>query len=172
MKAYSVNIVGLSSRIHHFEFEIGPRFFDHYGKDLISDGSFLATVELNKHETFIEADFSITGTAKLTCDRSLEPFDYPVSTKHKIVFKFGDEDKEITDEIMIINRDTVNLELGQYIYEFIGLAIPMKKLHPRFRDESEEDESEGRIIYSSGEDTDNDDEQNIDPRWEQLKKLK
>lgn len=171
MKAYSVNIVGLSNKIHHFEFEIGPAFFDRYGKDLISDGAFTATVELNKHETFIETEFTINGIAKLICDRTLDPFDFPIKAKHKIVFKFGDEDKEVTEEIMIINRDTVNLELGHYIYEFIALAIPMKKLHPRFKDEDEEDEREGKIIYSSETD-DTIDEQNIDPRWEQLKKLK
>jgi len=169
LKAYSINIVGLSSKIHHFDFEIGSKFFDQYGKDLVSEGSFTASVELNKHETFIEAEFDIKGSAKLICDRSLEPFDYPVSAKHKIVFKFGDEDKEVTDEIMIINRDTASLNVGQYIYEFISLAIPMKKLHPRFRDE--DDESEGRIIYSSGDDT-TEEQHDIDPRWEQLKKLK
>jgi len=171
LKAYSVNIVGLGSKIHHFEFEIGSKFFNHYGEDLISEGSFTANIDLNKHETFIEAEFIIKGIAKLICDRSLEPFDLPVKTKHKIVFKFGDENKEVTDEIMIIHRDTVSLELGHYIYEFIALAIPMKKLHPRFQDEEEDDTSEGRIIYSSGDDNTNE-QQTMDPRWEQLKKLK
>ena len=49
------------------------------------------------------------------------------------MFKYGDKDEEITDEIMIIHRDTATLELGQYIYEFIALAIPLKKLHPKFQ---------------------------------------
>ena len=35
----------------------------------------------------------------------------------------------------IIQRDTAWLELGQYIFEFIALAIPIKKLHPRFQEE-------------------------------------
>ena len=71
----------------------------------------------------------------MICDRSLEPFDYPMQARNKIVFKYGDTDEEITDEIMIIHRDTATLELGQYIYEFIALAIPLKKLHPKFQDE-------------------------------------
>lgn len=128
-------------------------------------------VELNKHETFIEVDFKIKGVANLVCDRSLEPFDHPVKSNHKIVFKYGDEDREITDEIVMINRESVTLDLGQYIYEFIGLAIPMKKLHPKFKDEENED-SEGGIVYSSGDDKDDKKEEAIDPRWEQLKKLK
>lgn len=67
----------------------------------------------------------------------------------------------------MIHRGTETLELGQYIYEFIALAIPMKKLHPRFQDEPDD---EGSIIYTS--DTDKKEEEEIDPRWEKLKKLK
>jgi len=173
VKAYRINIVGLSNSLHHFDFEIGKDFFNHYGNDLLNDGTFTVGVDLTKHETFIEADFHIKGTAKLECDRSLELFDYPIEARHKMVFKFGDEDQEITEEIMMINRETVSLELGQLIYEYIGVAIPMKKLHPKFQDEEDEDDlSEGRIVYSSDENIDEEENKDIDPRWEQLKKLK
>jgi uncharacterized protein len=176
--AYSVNIIGLSNKVHHFDFEIGDHFFRQYGTDLVSQGTFRAEVALNKHETFIEADFKIKGTAVLTCDRSLESFDYPIWTTKKILFKYGEADEEISDEIIMINRDTATLELGQYIYEFIALAIPMKRLHPRFRAEelTEDETAEGKIVYSSGssegkgDDDKNDDD--IDPRWNILKNLK
>src|SRR5678815_4315677 len=97
-----------------------------------------------------------------------------IRDRHKVVFKYGDEDQELTDEIVIISREAVSLELGQYIYEFIALAVPMKKLHPRFRDEEDsEDDIEGKIVYSSSSDDDHkNDDESIDPRWEQLKKLK
>lgn len=167
--AYSINIIGLSNKIHHFNYEIGDEFFRRYGTDLISSGSFHIDVSLDKHETFIEVEFSIKGKALLTCDRSLETFEEPLETTSKVVFKFGEENREISDEIIIIQRDTVSLELGQFIYEFIGLAIPMKRLHPRFRDE-EEDTAEGKIVYSSDTETENEGE--TDPRWEKLKKLK
>jgi len=172
LKAYRINIIGLSNKVHQFDFEIGKEFFSQYGADLLEDGSFTAHVDLNKSETFLEANFEIEGIAKLICDRSLETFDYPIKTKHKMVFKYGDEDQDLTDEIVIINREADSLELGQYIYEFIALAVPMKKLHPKFKDEEENDDNEleGKIIYSSGDDDNNDDD--IDPRWEQLKKLK
>lgn len=169
METYSVNIIALSNRIHHFSYEVGDEFFRRFGTDLVSSGSFNVEVALNKHETFIEATFSIKGKASLICDRSLDAFDEAIETSNMIVFKFADEDREISDEIMLIQRDTPSLELGQFIYEFIGLALPMKRLHPRFRDE---DESEtGGIVYSSGSDEKRD-EGETDPRWEKLKKLK
>lgn len=174
MGAYSVNIVALSNQVHDFEFEIGNKFFGEYGTDLISEGSFHVNVALNKHETFIEAEFKIKGKAVLVCDRSLDTFDFPIESNHHIVFKFGDSNEEMSDEIIMIHRDTDTLELGQYIYEFLALAIPMKKLHPRFHNETEDDEdSNGKIVYSSKKDSDDDKgDDEIDPRWNILKNLK
>lgn len=179
MGAYSVNIIGLSSnKVHHFDYDLGEAFFREFGTDLVSQGKFRAEVALNKHETFIEADFNIKGNAVLVCDRSLEPFDFPIDSKHSIVFKFGDVNEEMSDEIIMIHRDTATLELGQYMYEFIALAIPMKKLHPKFQeteDEEDEENPEGKIVYTSSDNSgdDKDDDNNgIDPRWDILKKLK
>lgn len=169
-EAFRVNIVGLSNKIHHFHYEIGDSFFREYGTDLVSSGHFNAEVSLNKHETFIEATFSIKGKATLICDRSLEPFEQPIETEKMVVFKFGDENREISDDIILIDRDTVSLELGQFMYEFIGLAVPMKKLHPRFQNEDESED--GKIVYSSREENENGHTNDTDPRWEKLKKLK
>lgn len=165
MEPYRVNIVGLSSNVHHFRYEIDDRFFERYGKDLVSEGSFAADVDLAKQETLITANFEIHGDAVLTCDRSLESFSYPIKVRKQVIFKFGEEDEEVTDEIVIIRRDTAQLELGQYIYEFISLEVPMKKLHPRYA--AEEEPEEGKIIYSSSDE----EREDTDPRWDILKKL-
>jgi uncharacterized protein len=169
--AYSINIVGLSSKEHHFQYEFGSEFFRKYGTDIVSEGKFLVDLLLTKHETFIETTFKISGAAHLVCDRSLEPFDFPIESKNKIVFKFGNEYQEMTDEIIVIPRDTATLEVGQYIYEFIALAIPLKKVHPKFQDDAEDD-AEGKIVYTSEATEEKKDEEETDPRWNILKKLK
>ncbi len=166
---FSVNILGLSKGVHQFEFQLVADFFEKYGQEVVNKGKFAATVTLDKKETFIDADFKIEGNASLVCDRSLDDFNFPVSISKKIVFKYGDEAKEVSDEIIIIAHDQQRLDVGQLMYEFITLEIPIKKLHPRFQDETE-DETEGKIIYSSS--TGDADEEIIDPRWEKLKKLK
>lgn len=167
MDAFKVNIVGLSFNVHQFHFEFGDEFFQRFDAGLVDHGQFTADVSLDKRETFIGAHFAIKGSAQLICDRSLEGFDYPIELNERIIFKFGDEDREVSEELIIIPRGTDSLELGQYIYEFIGLSIPMKKLHPKFRDESDED----AIIYTSSTEAEKNDEPEVDPRWEILKKL-
>ena len=167
MERYRINILGLSLNIHHFEYDLEAGFFKKYGTDMVSEGSLKVELALDKRETFLEANFKIKGTVKLVCDRSLDDFDLPIAISPKLIFKYGDEDKEISEDVMMIHRGTETLEIGQYIYEFIALAIPMKKLHPRYKDETAE---EGGIIYTSEtkEEKKNDE---IDPRWEMLKKL-
>ena len=170
MKGFSVNIIGLSNKVHTFDFRLDDSFFERYGAEIVSSGQLEAVVTLDKHETFIEADFSIKGSIRLTCDRSLESFDEPLDIHKKVMFKYGEVPGEISDEIIIIARDEASLELGQLMYEFIAVAIPIKKLHPRFREEEKAgDESEGKIVYR-GSTEDGDD--TVDPRWEALKKLK
>ena len=168
MEAFRVNIIGLSNRTHEFTFKLEKPFFEEFGKDLLTDGNFDALISLDKHETFIEANFKIKGVAKLICDRSLEPFEETFETEKKMVFKYGAEEEEISDEIQIIPHDKESLDLSQCLYEFISLAIPMKKIHPKFRDEYDDDPEEGKIIYQSSKEKEGD----IDPRWEKLKKLK
>ena len=171
MGEFSVNIIGLSIKAHEFNYQLGKSFFKEFGKDLLEAGEFDARVVLDKHETFIEGTFHISGKAKLICDRSLEPFDYPIKTVQKMVFKYGEAEMEMTDEIMIIPQDKATLNIGQFMYEYIALALPMKRIHPKFQDDEndEDDETEGKIIYTSQEEKSN---EAVDPRWEVLKKLK
>src|SRR5258708_4142499 len=164
---FSVNILGLGKGVHQFEFQLEDDFFKKYGQEVVTKGKFTARVALDKEETFIEADFKIEGNALLICDRSLDEFEFPVSLSRKIVFKYGEEPKEVSDEIIVITHDQQKLDVGQLMYEFIALGIPIKKLHPRFQQEPE-DETEGKIIYSSATEGKGE----IDPRWEMLKKLK
>ena len=63
----------------------------------LEGGDFEAKVLLDKRETFIGTDFTIKGNAKLVCDRTLEPFDHPMSIHRKVMFKYGDQPEEISD---------------------------------------------------------------------------
>jgi uncharacterized protein len=164
---FSVNILGLSKKEHSFEFQLGETFFAKYGKEVVSGGDFKTKVILNKRETLIEADFDIQGKAHLICDRSLDPFDHPMKISKKVIFKYGEVAEEISDEIIVIPRDQDVLDVGQLMYEFIVLDIPIKKIHPRFEQDNEDENEEGKLIYQTEKD-----ETAIDPRWEVLKKLK
>jgi uncharacterized protein len=166
LKAFSIDIVGLANKVHDFDFQINQLFFDRYGKELIEKGDLKAKVQLDKRETMIEARFNINGSIHLICDRSLDPYEQVLNMDKMVVFKYGHQEVELSDEIVLITRETPQIDLGQFIYEFIALEVPMKKLHPRFQNENTEDE----FIYRS--ETEDKSENTTDPRWDALKKLK
>jgi uncharacterized protein len=167
---FNVDIYKLSNATHQYDFEFDDTLFEEFEDSFVDKGKGKVNASLEKNESFIKLTMIIDGNIELQCDRSLDLFNLPINIETSIIFKYGDEEQELDDEIVIINRNRQRLNLAQYIYEFIGLQVPMKKLHPRFEDETGDDE----LIYSS--EKDNKEVENnttdIDPRWEKLKKLK
>ena len=114
----------------------------------------------------ITLNLKIEGSIELTCDRSLELFDHPIHITKEIIFKYGDEEKELSEDVFVILKSEQEINITSFLYELIMLEVPMKRLHPKFQDESDEDE----MVYESN--NDNSQEDAVDPRWEALKKLK
>jgi uncharacterized metal-binding protein YceD (DUF177 family) len=173
LKDFDIDIFGLKNKTYEFDFEGDSGFFALFENSLVEKGSFNAALKLDKSSTMIQLHFRITGSIELTCDRSLELFDHPLEIEQDHILKFGEDNQELTDEIEIINRNTVTINVAQYIYEFIVLAIPMKKIHPKFSDQQYEESEEGLLIYRSKADEAAEDttEEDIDPRWAALRKL-
>ena len=166
---YCIDIVNLKNQEYQFEYKIEPSFFQHFKESEIEKCSFDCLVVLRKTDGFIEANFNINGFVELECDRSLDKFDHPVDINRRMIYKFGDEDREIDDEVEMIAKDRQSIDLSHFFFEFISMAIPMKKLHPRYQNEEQTDEE---LYFSSkNEDLENK-EKEIDPRWEALKKLR
>ncbi|GAB3269126.1 DUF177 domain-containing protein [Larkinella harenae] len=175
LQKYTVSIGSLDHKSYEFDFESGDAFFEAMEQELIQHGSFKTHLVLTKSASMIQLNFHIQGTVELICDRSLEPFGEPIDIREQLFLKYADRVEELTDEIELILWDTQQINIARYLFDFIVLALPMKKLHPRFRqEESEEDEEqEGKVVYRSGaSDTEPDDQEPpIDPRWDLLRKL-
>jgi len=162
---YNIDIFKLSNRSHQYGFDFDDSFFDMFEGTLVTKGSGKVELKLLKSDTFMELRFGIAGKVELVCDRSSEPFWFELDVKNKLLLKFGDDWEEISDEILMMPRSEQTINVSQYIYEFIGVFIPMKKLHPKFNEEDDEDE----FIYSSDDSNEN---VSVDPRWKKLKDLK
>lgn len=176
IRKYEIQIFKLNTGLHDFEFQLDDKFFELFDNDLVSKGKLTANISLNKSETMIQTIFHIKGSVELECDRSLDLFDFPIDLERPFIYKLGNEYEELSDEVVVIPRDTQQLNVASIMFEFIGLEIPMKKLHPRFQQEDDNSEEEVLMIYSSENDEehneDQENEESIDPRWASLKKLK
>jgi uncharacterized metal-binding protein YceD (DUF177 family) len=126
---------------------------------------------LRKSEALLHLNFQIDGTLELVCDRSLEKFDHPFHTEGVQILRFSDHAEQINDEMELIPRGLAEISVAQYIYELISLSVPMKKLHPRFKEDQDDSTDELKLVYSSEQKKKEVQEDNIDPRWEELKKI-
>lgn len=132
-------------------------------------------IELEFYRTlhFIRVNFEVHADAELECDRSLEMFIYPVDSKYEVVFK-TDVEEETEDErgaVRRFNFSSNTFSIEEEVRDTIMLNIPMQALHPRFLDEEGNPRDfQTKTFGESGDAEESDDA--IDPRWEELKKLK
>ncbi len=173
-----IPIVGLKNQAYQYSYQISENFFKQYFEDTIPNGNIKVKLALQKSETMIQTIIKLNGTLTLICDRSLDEFEEELNVEEKMIYKFGEkaEVQDIGLEIIPHKAHEINFE--ETIYELIGLALPIKKLHPRFRDENidnHDDEQDSFLVYSSDNNQtkkeENQDEL-IDPRWANLSKLK
>ncbi|AHJ98192.1 YceD family protein [Hymenobacter swuensis] len=170
---YDINIARLADKTHHFAFDLDRSFFELFDQELIPDGSVHADITLTKTERLITVDFDLRGTVRQVCDRSLDDYDQKIDAQEQLLVRFGEETQELDDNVLQITPDTQTLPLAQHLFDYIGLALPMKKLHPRFQNEPDENpDADATLIFTTrkeGEDDSDDDD--TDPRWNALKNL-
>ena len=174
LKKYKIDIFNIPLGVHEYEFDFNSDFFEKFENSLVEKGHGEIRVTLNKSETFLELNFQITGNLELVCDRSLDLFEYPINISRDLILKFGDKEQKESDgsndEITFVTWGMQTIELAQYIYEFLNLEVPLKKLHPRYgdADDSGGDQQE-ELVYSSAGGENNETE--VDPRWQKLKNI-
>jgi uncharacterized metal-binding protein YceD (DUF177 family) len=126
---YVIPFAGLKEGRHEFEYNVDDSFFEQFDSSEIKRGKLTVTVILDKNPRMLALDFFIQGTVKTLCDRCLDELDLPIQYQGKLFFKFGEESYELTDEIIILSSSEHKIDISQFIYEFIHLALPYRKIH-------------------------------------------
>lgn len=169
VKDYHISFSGLKDGEHAFKFEIGQKFFTFFKNSRIHDSEMELQIFLHKQDGMLQFDFEFDGKIEVECDRCIELFWLPLKFEEMLIVKFGPENREEAENILVFNESEHEIHLEQFIYEFISLAMPMRLVHPE--DKDGEYSCELEIFEENNDDLDPDQEV-IDPRWEALKKLK
>jgi uncharacterized metal-binding protein YceD (DUF177 family) len=164
---YNIPLSGLKEGLHTFDFEINKEFFEKFEGSEINEGELVAGITVEKRSTHADLRIKISGTVRIVCDRCLDMFDYPLSSENRILVKFATKSEEIDPDILYLPHGENELDLQQHIYEFIMLALPIRKIHPN--DSDGKSKCNPAMLQKL-----NDlraEEPESDPRWDQLKKL-
>jgi uncharacterized metal-binding protein YceD (DUF177 family) len=113
-----------------YSWELGPDFLAIFDEehDPIT-GHFSVEMKLERSAGIAGLDFSVNGIVNTTCDRCSVSIDMPINADYQIIIKFGDP-VDSTDEIVFIDPDSPDLNVGQHIYDFILLSIPISHRIP------------------------------------------
>ena len=171
LSQYTLPFSGLGEGKHQFDFTINDRFFAEFETSEIEKGDLKVQVELEKRSTHLRLSFSISGVVELTCDRCLENFNYPIESTRGLLVKFSEKPVEDEAELIYLHPTDFQVEIAQYIYEFVILSLPIRRIHP----DGEDGESlcdpvmlkklEELRYHSKTSD------EPVDPRWKDLKKF-
>ena len=163
LRKFDIKIQSLSNNEHKFRFEFNQDLFDFFSQENeIINTNGICEVSLIKSDLMLDVKFSIDGQTDLICDRTLKKFTYSLNSDKKILFKFGEEDQELSEEMVVIDRNKSKINMGKFIYEFFILELPVKRLHPSVKNEDNID----NFVFTTKKTKD------TDPRLDPLNKLK
>lgn len=162
---FAIPFVGLSNKVHQFDYNIDKTFFDFFENTLILECEVNVKIDFDKKASFFELTFYIDGVVSVECDRCLEPFKQAIYDDYNLVIKFDEnaEQKEEESDVAFIKPNETHLDVSKYIYDFVHLSLPIQKVHQNIEDCNQD------IIEKINNKNKT---ENTDPRWDILNKLK
>ena len=166
LKDYIIQFSGLAEGVHSFEFIVDDKFFKEFELSEITDGKVKIDLQLDRQPNMLVMEFAIKGYITCLCDRCLENYNQDISGNEQIIVKFSEDKSEESDEIKVLAPSANEVDISQDVYEFINLLLPIKRVHPEDKHgKSQCDPEIIKILNKLGT------QKNIDPRWEELKKI-
>ena len=167
LRQYEISLLGLKSDSSELDFEVRDAFWKALDYAEIEKGNVDVSVKVDRSGRDFLMVFKLKGSVQVNCDRCLAAVDVFVESETELLVKLGEETAELDDKVVVVDTSDGSINLAHYIYEFIVLSLPAKVVH---EDESCDPEMLSYLV--SHEPSDIKESEEIDPRWEQLKKLK
>ena len=164
---------GLKEGVHDFDFELDEKFFEKFENSEVKKGFVAAHVTLTKQSALLIFDLSVKGTVELICDRCLDVYNQKISNKSKLFVKYGQEDQELSDDVIVVSQDEYQINVSQYLYELVILGLPIKRVHPvnKAGESNCDPEMISKLKEYLVEENDLTADEPVDERWNELKKL-
>ena len=128
-----IPVKGLPLGESSFRFEIGEPFFQAFENSQIKDADCSIRVRVVRHQTLLDIVCEIVGYVVVECDRCLEDLTLKVDTEPHLTVGFGTVDVDeagVEDDVLVIDHTESELNLDQFVYDYICLSLPLMKVHP------------------------------------------
>ncbi len=162
-KEFIIPVKGLSLGEHYYDFVVREAFFEQFTFQGIHHGELKLSLNIEKESGLMILLFHFDGSLQLICDRCLDEYTQPLQDDFRLIVKYGEKEKEASEELITIPFEESHLDIEQYVYEFIQLMVPMKRVHPDDEDGNNTCNAEMIKKLEMLEETE------IDARWDALK---
>jgi uncharacterized metal-binding protein YceD (DUF177 family) len=171
---FIIQFGGLREGVHNFVFDINKEFFDLIDYSELQNSNLKINLELNKMSSMLVFKFVSNGTVELVCDRCLDKFNYDIDFDETIFVKFGNTYQEVDIDVIYLERGEYEIDILDLIYQFIMLNLPISKIHPEdeFGNTTCNEKMINKINEFNGIENELGQEEVVDSRWNELKKLK
>lgn len=129
LAAFRIPVKGLKNELHQFDFQIDSDFFKLFEGSPITEGKFDVRLLFEKRSDLYILTFKLDGTVRTECDRCLELINLPVRDEEQLLVKLTPEVQEEDAEVIYLSPEASELNVAQYIYEYICLAMPLNKVY-------------------------------------------
>ncbi len=183
---YKIDLKGMQSGSVKYEFVLDNLYFTHIDGPEVQKGKVNVELTVKRTSRAFELSFQTDGMVWVPCDRCLDEMEQPVSSSDKLMVKFGHEYAEEGDNLIVIPEEEGEINVAWFMYEFIALSIPMKHVHApgkcnkavtsklsKHLRTNADDDNEDSYESVGGNDivVEEETEEQIDPRWNELKKI-
>ncbi len=131
IKNYDIAFAGLKEGEYCFDFEINKEFFKFFDYSEIKETEVKVKLTLTKRHSFLILDFNLRGTVNLNCDRCNRAYNQLINNDFHLIVKFENDiiDDNSDDDIIFIPRADCKINIASFIYEYVNLALPMRRVH-------------------------------------------
>jgi len=133
LQPFVIPLNGLTQGGTEFNWRADGTFFGRFENSEILDSDLIVEVHVEKSARYIGIDCTVNGKVKVVCDRCLEDLTLPVDTGFKLSVKFGEEagSADAGDrEIVMVPEGEAELDMSQFIYDYVCTSLPMHRVHP------------------------------------------
>jgi uncharacterized metal-binding protein YceD (DUF177 family) len=166
LQEYYIPFVGLKLGKHTFTYHIDNTFFEVYQYNDFQSIECQVDLLFEKKPSLFELQFNIKGVVVINCDITNEPFEEKIENTLDLIVKFGEEYNDDNEEVLILPHSDYQINIAQYIYEAIVLALPIKRIHPGIKDGTLKSEVLDKLKELETNTT-----KKTDPRWDKLNEL-
>jgi uncharacterized metal-binding protein YceD (DUF177 family) len=132
-REFEIAFVGLKPGIHEYNYEINDKFFEAFQQQDFANCKGKVKLTLDKKTGFMLMKFEIGGSVEVMCDRCSNQLPLELWDEFNITVKMVEEaelmnGQEDDPDVYYIDRKEGQVDVANWIYEFINLSIPMQKI--------------------------------------------